>query len=41
LDSWDLAEGANDDGSGVVQSIEVLRSLIALGIKTKKELSGP
>src|SRR5689334_9167555 len=23
LDSWDLAEGANDDGSGVVQSVEV------------------
>ncbi len=38
LDSWDLAEGANDDGSGVVQSIEVLRSLIALGIKPKRTI---
>ncbi len=27
LDSWDLAEGAHDDGTGCVQSIEVLRLL--------------
>jgi hypothetical protein len=38
LDSWDLAEGANDDGSGVVQSMEVLRTLIALGIRPKRTL---
>lgn len=25
LDSWDLGDGAHDDGAGVVQSIEVLR----------------
>lgn len=25
LDSWDLGDGAHDDGTGVVQSIEVLR----------------
>ncbi|MEO7801809.1 MAG: M28 family peptidase [Ginsengibacter sp.] len=31
LDSWDLAEGANDDGSGVVQSVEVLRALKKAG----------
>ncbi len=31
LDSWDLAEGANDDGSGVVQSMEVLRALKKTG----------
>jgi carboxypeptidase Q len=36
LDSWDLAEGANDDGSGVTQSIEVLRTLKALDIKPKR-----
>ena len=30
LDSWDLAEGAHDDGAGIVQSIEVLRTLKAL-----------
>lgn len=35
LDSWDLAQGANDDGTGVVQSIEVLRIYKALGIKPK------
>ena len=33
LDSWDLAEGAHDDGTGVVQSIEIIRSIKALGIK--------
>jgi carboxypeptidase Q len=38
LDSWDLAEGANDDGSGVVQSMEVLRTLVALGIKPKRTI---
>ncbi len=36
LDSWDLAEGANDDGSGVMQSIEVLRTFKALGIQPKR-----
>jgi hypothetical protein len=36
LDSWDLAEGANDDGSGVTQSIEVIRTLKALGIHPKR-----
>lgn len=33
LDSWDLAEGAQDDGAGCVQSIEVLRAIKASGIK--------
>jgi hypothetical protein len=35
LDSWDPAEGAHDDGAGVVQSIEVLRALQALGYKPR------
>ncbi len=35
LDSWDIAPGAHDDGSGVVQSIEVLRVFKALGIKPR------
>ncbi|MCU7613545.1 M28 family peptidase [Chryseobacterium sp. GMJ5] len=30
LDSWDFAEGAHDDGSGVVQCMEVLRTFKAL-----------
>lgn len=33
LDSWDLAEGAQDDGAGIVQSIEVIRALKASGIR--------
>jgi carboxypeptidase Q len=35
LDSWDPAEGAQDDGAGVVQSIEVLRALKAVGYHPK------
>ena len=35
LDSWDVGEGANDDGSGCVQSMEVLRAFKALGIRPK------
>ncbi len=31
LDSWDIAPGAHDDGAGVVESIEVLRLLKAVG----------
>ncbi len=38
LDSWDLAEGAQDDGAGVVQSIEVLRLFKTLGIKPKRTI---
>ncbi|MCW3128139.1 MAG: peptidase family protein [Bacteroidetes bacterium] len=38
LDSWDLAEGAQDDGAGVVQAIEVLRLFKTLGIRPKKTI---
>lgn len=38
LDSWDLAEGAQDDGAGIVQSIEVLRAIKATGIKPKRTI---
>ncbi|MGB0839646.1 MAG: M20/M25/M40 family metallo-hydrolase [Chitinophagales bacterium] len=38
LDSWDNGEGAHDDGSGVVQSIEVLRTFKALGIQPKRTI---
>ncbi len=38
LDSWDLAEGAHDDGTGCVQSIEVIRALTALSIKTERTI---
>jgi hypothetical protein len=38
LDSWDPAEGAHDDGSGCVQSIEVIRVLKAIGYKPKRTI---
>lgn len=38
LDSWDLGEGAHDDGSGCVQSIEVIRAMKALGLKPKRTI---
>lgn len=38
LDSWDLGEGAHDDGTGIMQSIDVLRIFQTLGIKPKHTL---
>jgi carboxypeptidase Q len=38
LDSWDLAEGAHDDGTGVMQSVEVLRIFKAVGYKPKNSV---
>ncbi|HET6225060.1 MAG TPA: M20/M25/M40 family metallo-hydrolase [Bacteroidia bacterium] len=38
LDSWDTGKGAQDDGAGVVQSIEVLRIYKALRIKPKRSI---
>lgn len=38
LDSWDLAQGAHDDGAGCVQAMEVLRLFKQLGIKPKKTI---
>jgi len=38
LDSWDLAQGAHDDGTGCVQSIEVLRIFNAMGYKPKRTI---
>lgn len=35
LDSWDVGEGAHDDGAGCVQSMEVLRAFKALGYKPR------
>lgn len=35
LDSWDLGQGAHDDGAGVVQSIEVLRMYRQMGQRPK------
>ncbi|MEI8110155.1 MAG: M20/M25/M40 family metallo-hydrolase [Chitinophagia bacterium] len=38
LDSWDVNEGAHDDGAGVVQTLEVMRVLKAMGYKPKHSL---
>jgi hypothetical protein len=38
LDSWDLAEGAHDDGAGCVQSIEVLRIYKSMGLRPKRTI---
>ena len=35
LDSWDVNEGAHDDGAGVVQTMEVLRTMKALNYQPK------
>ena len=38
LDSWDIGEGAHDDGTGCVQSIEVLRLLQSSGYKPQRTI---
>ncbi len=38
LDSWDNCEGAHDDGAGITQTIEVLRTLKALRYKPKRTI---
>lgn len=38
LDSWDPAEGAHDDGAGIVHTIEILRAFKALGYQPKHTL---
>jgi hypothetical protein len=38
IDSWDLGEGANDDGCGCIHAIEVLRVFRELGIKSKRTM---
>lgn len=35
LDSWDVGEGAHDDGGGCMMSIEVGRTFLAMGLKPK------
>lgn len=38
LDSWDVGEGAHDDGAGIVHCIEAMRILKDRGIKLKRTL---
>ncbi len=37
-DSWDIGDGAQDDGAGVVQSMEVLRLFKKIGYKPKRTI---
>jgi hypothetical protein len=36
LDSWDVGQGAHDDGAGVVESIEALRLIRQLGVRPRR-----
>lgn len=38
LDSWDVGEGASDDGTGIVQSIEILRAFKTIGYRPKRTI---
>lgn len=38
LDSWDLGDGAHDDGAGCVQSMEVLRLIKKVGYKPRRTI---
>ncbi|PSR57151.1 peptidase M28 family protein [Adhaeribacter arboris] len=38
LDSWDLADGSHDDGTGCMQSIEVLRLFKTLNYRPKRTI---
>ncbi|MFM2157247.1 MAG: hypothetical protein RL516_1996, partial [Bacteroidota bacterium] len=38
LDSWELGEGAHDDGAGIMQSLEVLRIFQNLNMKPKRTI---
>jgi hypothetical protein len=38
LDSWDVGEGAHDDGAGIVHSIEALRLIQGMGYRPKYNL---
>ena len=38
LDSWELGEGAHDDGSGIMQSLEVLRIFQNMNMKPKRTI---
>jgi carboxypeptidase Q len=38
LDSWDNGQGAHDDGAGIVQTMEILGALKAVGIKPRHNI---
>src|SRR6202000_2790422 len=38
LDSWDLGQGAHDDGTGIVQCIELLSAFKKTGIRPRHSI---
>lgn len=38
LDSWDIGQGAHDDGAGCVQAMEVIRLFKSMGYKPKRTI---
>lgn len=38
IDTWDVGQGASDDGTGLVQAMEVLRAFKATGLKPARTL---
>ncbi len=40
LDSWDVGQGAHDDGTGVIHVIEALRLIKALGVAPERTIRG-
>jgi hypothetical protein len=40
LDSWDVGQGAHDDGAGVIHVIEAMRLLRASGLRSKRTIRG-
>ena len=40
LDSWDVGQGAQDDGVGVVHTVETLRLIRALGVQPRRTIRG-
>lgn len=38
IDSWDIGEGAHDDGTGVVQCIETINTFKKLGMRPKRTI---
>jgi acetylornithine deacetylase/succinyl-diaminopimelate desuccinylase-like protein len=38
LDSWDVGQGAHDDGQGCMVAVDVLRVLLALGLRPRRTI---
>jgi hypothetical protein len=38
IDSWDVGQGAMDDGGGVLMALEAAKGMIDLGLKPKRTI---